>query len=202
MSRITNGARAYRSDLRARQAEETRSRVLDATVRVMAGGVASVSVPAVARAAGVSIPTVYRHFGTKADLLAAVYPHLSGRAGLDELAVPSSVEEFRDTIRSIFERIDSFDDLARAAIASPAAEEVRRLNMPHRVALSRRLADAVVPGATEADRDRIARLLVLLTTSAALRVWQEHLGSPVDEAADDIAWVLRAAIAAATPTHD
>ena len=49
MVRIANGRqREYRSELRAEQAEETRKRILDATLRVMAGGVATVSVPAVA----------------------------------------------------------------------------------------------------------------------------------------------------------
>ncbi len=199
MARIDDDkGRAYQSRLRADQAEATRARILDATVRVMAGGVASVSIPAVARQAGVSVPTIYRHFGTKSDLLAAVYPHLAGRAGLDDLAPPSSVEEFREMVRTIFERIGSFGDLARAAIASPAAEEARQVTMPRRFAMSRRLAATVVPDARIADRDRIARLMVVLTTSSAMRVWRDHLGSTVDEAADDIEWVLRAAIALAT----
>ena len=66
MTRIAKApARTYRSELRAQQADETRARILDATVRVMARGLASLSIPAVAREAGVSVPTVYRHFATK-----------------------------------------------------------------------------------------------------------------------------------------
>jgi AcrR family transcriptional regulator len=199
MSRIIKRpVREYRSQLRAQQADQTRSRILDATLRVMADGVASVSIPAVAREAGVSVPTIYRHFGTKRDLLAALYPHLEQRAGLDEMVVPRSIDELQDGVRAIFERIDSFDDLARAAMASPAAEEARRITMPDRLALGRRLADSIVPKLAKADRDRIARLLVVLITSSALRVWRDHLGSSVEKAADDIDWVVRAAIAAAT----
>jgi len=199
MSRIIKPpVREYRSQLRAQQADQTRSRILDATLRVMADGVASVSIPAVAREAGVSVPTIYRHFGTKRDLLAALYPHLEQRAGLDEMVVPRSIDELQDGVRAIFERIDSFDDLARAAMASPAAEEARRITMPDRLALGRRLADSIVPKLAKADRDRIARLLVVLITSSALRVWRDHLGSSVEKAADDIDWVVRAAIAAAT----
>jgi AcrR family transcriptional regulator len=199
MSRIAKEpVREYRSQFRAQQADQTRSRILDATLRVMADGVASVSIPAVAREAGVSVPTIYRHFGTKRDLLAALYPHLEQRAGLDEMVVPRSIDELQDGVRAIFERIDSFDDLARAAMASPAAEEARRITMPDRLALGRRLADSIVPKLAKADRDRIARLLVVLITSSALRVWRDHLGSSVEKAADDIDWVVRAAIAAAT----
>jgi len=199
MTRIVNsGARMYRSELRAQQAEETRERILEATVRVMAGGLAYVSIPAVAREAGVSVPTIYRHFETKRDLLAAVYPHVVRRAGLEELPPPRSMGELRDGLRAHFERTDSLGDLARAAMASPASDETRRINMPDRLAMFRRLADSIEPRPSEVDRDRIARLLVILTASSALRLWRDQLGSSVDEAADDADWAIRAVIASAT----
>ncbi|HEY8732213.1 MAG TPA: helix-turn-helix domain-containing protein [Candidatus Limnocylindria bacterium] len=199
MTRIVNStARAYRSQLRAQHAEDTRARILDATVRVMADGLASVSIPAVARQAGVSVPTIYRHFATKRDLLAAVYPHVVRRSGLDELVPPRSVDELRDGVRALFDRTEAFDDLARAAMASPASEDTRRLNMPDRLAIFRRLADSIEPRLAEADRARIARLLVILTASSSLRMWRNHLGSSVEQAAGDVDWVVRAAIAAAT----
>ncbi len=162
----------------------------------MAGGIATVSIPMVAREAGVSVPTIYRHFGTKRDLLAAVYPHVVSRSGLGEWVAPRSISEVRDAVHALFDSLDAADDLARAAMASPAAEEARRLSVPWRVALGRQLADSIVPTLADDDRDRIARLLVVVTTSSALRVWREQLGSSVDEATDDIDWVISAAIAA------
>lgn len=188
--------RPYRSRLREEQAEATRARILDAAVRVMARGITSVSIPDVAREAGVSVPTVYRHFGTKGDLLAALYPHLEKRARLDPMVIPKTIDELRDGVRGIFERLESFDDLARAAMASPAGAEVRQMSMPTRLALTRALADTIQPALAEPERDRIARLLVILTSSAALRTWRDHLGATVDQAADDVDWVVRAAIAA------
>jgi AcrR family transcriptional regulator len=203
MTRIANAStREYRSQLREEHAEETRGRILDAAVRVMARGLASVSIPAVAREAGVSVPTIYRHFPTKGDLLAAVYPHIVRRAGLRELTPPRSVDDLRDGVRTYFERTDSFDDLARAAMASPAAEESRRISMPDRLAAFRQLAESIEPELAEVDRERIARLLVILTGSSALRMWRDHLGSSVDEAADDVEWLVRAAIAAASSTSE
>ncbi|MBA3688850.1 MAG: TetR/AcrR family transcriptional regulator [Chloroflexi bacterium] len=199
MTRITDSStRSYRSPLRAQQAEETRARLLDATVRVMAGGLAFVSIPLVAREAGVSVPTVYRHFATKRDLLGAVYAHVVRSAGLDELVIPRSMDELLGGMRAYFERTDSLGDLARAAMASPAAEDTRRINMPDRVAMFRRLADTIEPKPSRADRDRIARLLVILTASSSLRLWRDQLGSSVEEAADDVGWVVRAASALAT----
>ncbi len=167
----------------------------------MVGGLAFVSIPAVAREAGVSVPTVYRHFGTKRGLLEAVYPHVVRRAGLEELPAPRSMDELRGLLRAHFELTDSLGDLARVAMASPAADEVRRLNMPHRLAMFRRVADSIVPTPSQADRDRIARLLVILTASSALRLWRDQLGSSVEEAADDVDWVIRAVIASASPRN-
>jgi AcrR family transcriptional regulator len=199
MTHIANNAgRGYRSELRAEQAEATRARILDATVRVMAGGLALVAIPAVAREAGVSVPTIYRHFATKRDLLAAVYPHVVRGAGLNELVVPRSMDELLDGLAAYFERTDSLGDLARVAMASPGSEAVRALNMPDRLSMFRSLADSLVPKPSEVDRDRIARLLVILTASSALRLWRDQLGSSVDEAADDVDWVIRAAIASAS----
>jgi AcrR family transcriptional regulator len=199
MVRIANGrAREYRSELRADQAEETRKRILDATLRVMAGGIATVSIPAVAREAGVSVPTVYRHFGTKSGLLKALYPHLIPRVGMYDMAPPQTVEAFRGAIRAIFDRLDVADDLARVAMASPAAEEARSATMPDRLRITRRLVGTIAPELSATDRDRIARVMVVLTMSSALRTWRDHLGASVEDAADDVEWTLRSLIAASS----
>jgi len=199
MSRIVTAERPYRSQLREQQAEETRDRILEATLRLMAGGLASISMPAIAREAGVSVPTVYRHFGTKGALLSALYPYVARRTGLDAVPDPTSLEELRSGIGAHFERLDALEDLARAAYASPIADEVRHATMRSRVQRIRRLADSVKPKLPKVHRDRITRLLVVLTSSSALRMWRDHLGASVEDAADDIDWVVRAAIAAASP---
>ena len=197
MTRLANkAARPYRSDLRAEQTEETRGRILDAALRVMTTGLASLSIPAVAREAGVSVPTVYRHFGTKAELLAEMHPHAARRSGLDKLPIPTSLGDLRTSLRAFFEHIDALDDMARAAFASPIANEVRHATMQSRFERIRRIGDTIEPPLSKADQDRITRLLVILTSSASLRMWRDHLGSSVDEAVDDIDWFVKAAIAA------
>ncbi len=199
MTRIASRPRrAYRSGLREEQSEETRSRIVDATLRVMATGLASLSVPAVAREAGVSVPTIYRHFRTKRELLAAVYPHAARRAGLDAIPDPRSLDELRPTIRALVERLDNLDDLSRAAMASPAASEMRHATMPTRYQRIRRLADSIEPKLRKADRDRITRLLVVVTASSSLRMWRDHLGLSVDEVAEEVDWIVRAAIFASS----
>lgn len=198
MNRIaTEAARSYRSDLRSEQAAATRDRILDATMRVMAGGLADVTVPAVARAAGVSVPTVYRHFGTKRELFAALQPHLQRRLGIDRIPAPTSIDGLRGSLVALIGGMDGLDDVARAALASPAGEEVRRIHGPNRFRLGRTIADGVAPELPEADRDRVARLLVVMTSSSALRMWREQFGRSVEEIADEIDRAVRAVIASA-----
>jgi AcrR family transcriptional regulator len=198
MTRISNleNSRRYDNSLREEQAEETRGRILDAAIRVIAGGIATASVPAIAREAGVSVPTVYRHFGTKTDLLAAVYPHVARRAGLDRLPDPTSLDDLKERIGLIFERADALDALDRAAMASPAAAAVRSATMPSRLARLRRLTDAVGVDLSAADRERLTRLLAVVTASASLRMWRDHLGASVEQAAADIDFMVRALVTA------
>lgn len=197
MHHIANDTRRrYHSALRAEQALATRGRILDAATAVMYRGVASLSIPAVAQEAGVSVPTVYRHFPTKTALLASLYPHLAQRAGLDELTPPRTVSELREGVRAYFERLDALGEAERFAMASPAAEEVRQATMGHRLGTFRRVVDAIDPAPTQPDRARLVRLMAVLVRSSSLRVWRDHLGVSVDQAADDIDWVMKAAIAA------
>lgn len=64
--------RGYRSEQRDRQARLTRERILAAaSVEFERRGYAATRIRAVARAAGVSVPTVELAFGTKAELLRA-----------------------------------------------------------------------------------------------------------------------------------
>ena len=111
--------RPYRSELRTRHVTDARARILDATFRVMTAGVATVSIPSVARQARVSIPTIYRHFPTKRDLLAAVYPHIERRAGLKELAVLRTSMTFVRRRRAGHERV-------RASPSEPRASTMKR----------------------------------------------------------------------------
>lgn len=197
MTRLANkSTREYRSELREQQAEETRTRILEATARVMARGIATISIPAIAREAGVSVPTVYRHFGSKENLVAALYPYALKRAGVTEPQFPRSLDELKDGVRAYASHIDSLDDMSRAIMASPASTEPRKLSMPRRLSLIGGLVDSVEPPLAPADRERAVRLLAVLLNSSALRTWRELLGVSVEQVADDVDWLVRAVVAA------
>ncbi|GII57362.1 TetR family transcriptional regulator [Planotetraspora thailandica] len=80
--------RPYRSPHRERQAAETRRAVLAAAARLFGeGGWAGTGMREVARAAGVSVETVYAHFRSKGELLVSVLDvAVVGDAGPEPLA--------------------------------------------------------------------------------------------------------------------
>lgn len=66
--------RGYDSSRRQEQAQMNRDAALDAAQRqFLAHGYAGTSVAAIAREAGVSVPTIYKVFGGKAGLVRAIY---------------------------------------------------------------------------------------------------------------------------------
>jgi len=195
MKRITNvkrgrrPSRAYDSELRAEQADATRRRILDALVRTMGRGVAALSIPAVAREAGVSVPTVYRHFKSKAALVAALSPHLVGRTGL---MGPDLIEnaDLPTMVREMYRRNAGMDAEVRAALASELGQETRRRMMPQRVALARKTLGERVPGLTGDELDRMTRVFLILTSSATMRAFEDYLGVDASQAANDVAFVV------------
>jgi AcrR family transcriptional regulator len=196
MNHIANRShRRYESRLREEQAESTRDRILDGAMRVIGSGIAGLTIPAVAREAGVSIPTVYRNFATKRDLLEEIYRYSLRRGNLGEIRAPTSIADFRQGVRRLFARVESFDDFDWAVLASPGGDEVRHATIGSRLALTREIADAIAPGLADEDRERLARLLIILTTTASVRMWRDHLGLSLEEAADDVDWAVKATIA-------
>jgi AcrR family transcriptional regulator len=181
--------RTYDSELRAEQADATRRRILDALVRTIARGVAALSVPAVAREAGVSVPTVYRHFKSKAALVAALSPHLVGRAGLMDTALMES-SDLPTIVREMYRRNADMDTEVRSALASELGQEMRRRMMPERVALTRKTIAERLPGVTGDELDRLTRLFLILTSSATMRAFKDYLGLDGTKAANDVAWLV------------
>jgi AcrR family transcriptional regulator len=195
MNRITNvnprakRSRSYESPLRDEQAEVTRKRILDALVRTMGKGVAGLSVPAVAAEAGVSVPTVYRHFRTKAELVAALAPYLSRKTGLMEFPDVGG-DDLGAVARELYRRNEAMDAEVRAAMASQLGQEVRRRTMPERITLIRKTVAKRVPGLKGAELDRLTRVLLILLSSATMRAYKDYLGMGAMEAAEDVAWTV------------
>lgn len=187
--------RTYHSPLREQQVADTRERILDGLVKTMAHGLAEVSMPAVAREAGVSVATVYRHFPSKQALFEAMPEYMARRTGADQLRVPETYEELERSIRLVYANIDGVDDVLKAALDSPLGDKARRAQMPQRLAFIEATIAALAPGLAEPARSRIMRLMLVLTSSGAQRMLSAA-GRDPRAAADDATWALRTLIEA------
>lgn len=182
--------RTYTSELRQAQAEATRTRILDALVEVLAEGVETLSVPAVAESAGVSVGTVYRHFGDKAGMLKALIPHTQTRTGIEIDTAPESFDDMREIVAQVFRHFENTDDLLRAAFASRIGREVRVRGSTERLRLMKDAFGEIEPGLEPDELEHLAKLGLMLTTSEAYQQWKDRLGLSPEEAADEVMWAM------------
>ena len=141
MSGDVKRKRPYRSERRREQAEQTRTRILDAAgVLFVKGGFAGTSVAAIAGRAGVSAETVYQAFGSKSALLDALVrraARLGDEAPIPEQAGPRAVVAERDQrtqlqmfAADIVRRLERVGPLMAvvdaAAVSEPAIAELQR----------------------------------------------------------------------------
>lgn len=183
--------RKYTSKLREDQARATRDRVLEAVVEVLAEGVETLSIPAVAEKANVSVGTVYRHFGDKAGLLKALIPHAGRRSGIEVVSPPETMDEVDEIVRKVFHHFENTDDLMRAAFASRIGRHVRIQETPERLQAMRETFRKVDPEIPPDQLEHLAKLAVVLTTSDVYLQWQDRLGLGPEEAADEVMWTIR-----------
>lgn len=186
--------RTYTSELRKAQAEATRTKILDALVEVLAEGVDTLSVPAVAERAGVSVGTVYRHFGDKAGMLKALMPYTQTRSGIEIDSTPESLDEMREAVGQVFRHFENTDDLLRAAFASRIGREVRIKGSTERLQLMKEALQQLEPGLESNQLDHMAKLVLILTTSEAYQQWKDRLGLSPEEAADEVMWAIETLI--------
>jgi AcrR family transcriptional regulator len=193
--------RAYSSVLRDGQAEATRTRILEALIRTMASGVAGLSVPAVARKAEVSIPTIYRHFGSKQGLLDALNPYVIEKGGLTP-KMPQTAEQLEPSVRGLFRNLDAMDLTLRAAMASELGNEARRAMMPMRLAMAREYVGRIGPDLSDAELARMANVTLILMSSSAFRAYKDYLGMGPDASATLVSWAIKTLIVGARRAKD
>jgi AcrR family transcriptional regulator len=174
--------------LRDDQRAATRQRIVRAVSALVADEhPASISVPAVARRAGVGVATVYRYFPTKELLLdAAAHEVVTPSAA----RLPVSFDELRPSLAAAWGELEEQLPLVRGQFASPVGRELhrRRWEAKHAAMAEVLRADGVDP-----DGPRGRRLLGVadvLTSSTALLELRDKAGVPVAGAAEWCAWAV------------
>jgi AcrR family transcriptional regulator len=167
--------RVYESPVRQRQADETRTRIAAAARSLLTeSGYAGMTIPAVARAAGVAVPTVYAIFGSKKGIVAELLNE--ARFG----------EEYQALVK---EAQKVSDPLERLMFAATIATQIYQSEVPVENLL--RGAGALAPELANAEEERDcqryeiqAYLIDALQSAKLLRPGLER------EEARDILWSL------------
>ena len=106
---MTGEKRPYRMRLRAEQEARTRLRITESAVALHESlGPARTSVSALAERAGVRRSTVYRHFPTDADLLAACSAHWAAAHPVPELEAWAAVRDPDERLRRALDDLYAF----------------------------------------------------------------------------------------------
>jgi len=186
--------RVYRSPLRDERAIQTRTRILDGLVQVMArNGIAELSIPLVAKAAGVSVPSVYRYFPTKRHLITALdeYAHQKGSFTLDEFGRMETPEDVIRIVPLTFKRREAIESTLSAAMNSRLGYTMRRQEFAER---AKHFSKALRPAAKHLKRKEqqwLTDVVFVLSSYSCVRAFRDYLDLDSEEAGKRVAWAIR-----------
>jgi AcrR family transcriptional regulator len=187
--------RPYVSQLRRDQFQTTRLRIIEAVGRVLARGVTELSVPAVAEEAAVSVATVYRHFPSKADLVAALREHMFDRVEASPADFASgrfgSLDEVLDQLPKVAVRFSQAEPVVQTAFTSGLMDEYRREHRAERLEPIELALRRERPDLKPDDLRRLRDVIAVLASSPGVRAFEVLAGTSGEEAGATIAWAIR-----------
>jgi AcrR family transcriptional regulator len=191
-------ARTYQSPLRDEQARRTRNLILDALVELLADRRADdITTREIANRAGVSQPTVYRHFADRTALLQGISARIGDLMNMpDGIPVVGSIDEVGPSIEVLFVASDEFAVEVRAEVLLNA--DPRRYS-PETQRRSAEFLDLVAAAFPDLDERRHAQVAGLLRCVGSSQSWlrmREEFGVPGVESGPLARWAIDTLIAA------
>lgn len=190
--------RGYNSPLREEQARATREAILGALYDLMQSSTApdDIGMEAIARQAGLQRRTLFRHFASKDDLLAAFWPWLNARIGASP--TPKLPGDVLNGPRQAFPRFDEHEGAMRAAIHSKTGREMRAATVEGRRVLFAQALAPVVASLDAADARKVEALAHLLYSAPAWEVLKDYGGLSGAQAGETASWALEVILSAVT----
>ena len=194
MSTDDQPARRYSSPLRESQANRTRELILDALTELLAvHRVDEVSTKQIAERAGVSQPTVYRHFPDRVALVEGLADRV------DQMAIayrgstpPTTVEEGAAWAEAAFKATD--DHAIEATAEAVLNADPRRFSEASRRHTGE-VNQAVARALPELDERGQRHFAALMRTLVSVQTWlrmREEFGMDGTESGQVVSWALRA----------
>lgn len=184
--------RRYESPVREARATATRARILDVAFALLAEqGLDAVTIPAVARAAGVSVPTVYRHFPTPDDLMRGFLAAIRPRIGQTVERLYASVDELE---RVAAENYAGYEQHARTLLPLMESREFNRVRVSsvgRRAALGAKVVRPRAPRWSERELEGASAAVYAFISPQVWRWMKETWGLDADVAARSATWAIR-----------
>ena len=187
----------YQSPLRAKLKERTSEIILEAVGTIMrAHGLAAVSIAEVARVGEITERTVYRHYTTRDELVAAfVRWHLEQAVGGPDIALPKTIEDLLAWLEWRYRAWDQDFRIVSEAYLTPLGRELRAPLF----ALGRgnilRMLQQEYPQMTEATRQMIAATMLSLMSTENFVFLRYNLGYTAQQTHVSVIAGIRAVIA-------
>lgn len=172
---MATATRTYTMTARARSVEQTRTRILDATVALHLERLAAeISLGHIADRAGVSVQTVLRHFGTRDDLVEAALDH-ARTTTVEERRTP--VGDVREAVRVLVDHYEARGDGVIVLLAQERTDQLARRITEQGRALHRAWVEEVfAPFLDRPDHDALVDLLVVATDVYAWKLLRRDRG--------------------------
>lgn len=183
--------RPYNSIKRAAQAAESKEKILKALVAQLSEeGLSDFSVPKVARRAGFSLRTIYRHFANRTILLEALNHELKS-VKPPPVLFPQSPAQLVELPFRLYPYYDSNAQLTKAQIYSELGRALRELVTPARRKMFEKALKDVTSPLSERQAKQIDALFHLLIGNTAWLHFRETWGLSSKEAAEISSWASR-----------
>jgi AcrR family transcriptional regulator len=185
--------RAYRSALRIEQTGQTRERILETFMEMLAEpGTHDVTIPELAKRAGVSVRTAFRHFPTRDALFDGLNESWNAA---QPTRLPRTPESFAAYVRSLYAGFAERESLVRATRQSKPLQEARARRKPQQRKHMAELFAPVTRHLDDRDARKAAAVLHVLAGSDTWLTMRDVWELTPDEAADASAWAIETLIA-------
>jgi len=177
------------SPLRSRLADTTRAVIVDALVtQLVERDALDISYAELARRAGVSIQTLYRHFPTRDDLLDALTRRVGNAVGLREY--PATREGVTAIVRGLFPRFDQHAALLSAQIHAGTSNKTRTKSRTRRASAFQDVLAVATPHLPADRRRAAAGILNLLVSANTWHRLREELALDGAASGEITAWAV------------
>ncbi len=177
-----------RISLRDENTQRARERILDALAGHLARhGAQDLSLPAVARSAGVGVATIYRYYPTREALLDGYAAWVQGKLGFSNYDF--TLEEWPQAVAQAFEGFDGIADAVRGQLALQGTT-FRHVRNQRLQAMARTLEPALArlpPG----ERTQVLGVLGVLTGGPAWKLMRDDWDLDGAAAGSAVRWALR-----------